>query len=275
MRGWIGKRFGIISRPLERLKESILKPDYTVIDRMEPIHGMCLFAGYLAIFIGISFYLGPILSQNLADKGLALPVLVIQVPLLVYCLIYILAMKLNLKDLKIRTPAPLEWLIALPVALFALAGAIAILVPVLVIHHLISPGLLESSIEEAKALQEAITPDSGTQLLLHLGLIAVIPAVVEELFFRGLLFDSFMKLGPVWALTISSLAFGMMHLMPLRIPSLIFVGFVLGLFKYRTGKLTSSMLVHVIYNGIMVAITYAAKDLMDVDFDMFSCIGLG
>ena len=201
-----------------------------------------------------------ILYDDLLEGNLLSPILSIQLPLLLFCSLSVIALRLRFTDLKLISLYPKEWLYAFLLAMMALMAAVAVFIPVLALHKFISPDFFETSLEQAKVLQEAITPSSGFELLLNLFLVALIPAIVEELFFRGLLLDSFMRLGPVWAITISSVTFGVMHQMPMRIPSLIVVGFILGIFKYRTGKLTASILMHFIYNSFLIALTYFASE---------------
>ncbi len=259
-----------MSRQLNEPAFRIFNPDYRIVEKLKPIFGVGMFLGWLFIFMAISLALGPMVMKELEAGSLLEPVVLSQVPLLLYSLIFILAMRLTLKDLKIEPLNSTEILMAILVAMVALFIAIAVLIPVYLIHQAISPGFLDQSIKEAKLLQDAMIPNTGPELILTLILMAVVPAIIEELFFRGLIFDSFLRMGPWWALAVSSVTFGIMHQLPLRIPSMIAVGFILAIFKYKTRKLTASMVVHVVYNSFIVGITFAAGRFMN--FDMLSLI---
>jgi membrane protease YdiL (CAAX protease family) len=179
---------------------------------------------------------------------------------------------MRFSDLKLKTLLPIEWVVAIALAVATFIGAVIVLIPVLIIQYLLTPQLLKSSMENATLMQEAITPSSNVEFAIILFFVAIIPAVVEELFFRGLLMDAFMHQGPFWAIVNSSVAFGIIHITPLKIPSMILVGVVLGIFKYRTGKLTASIIMHLIYNGFLITLTYFASDALNAD--MLSFIGV-
>ena len=268
----MGKGFGIIFRPLEGIKELIVNPDYGKVERLNPLHGALLFVGWTFLYLVLSFTLGSITTQSLEEGNLLINIAVVELPLLLLCIIAIVALRLKIKDLKLRKLSLLEWATGIILAVIALIGAAAILILVVVSQFLLTPKLFGESLEQAKVMQEAMTPASNVELVINILLLALIPAIAEELMFRGLIMDCFMRWGPFWAITISSIAFGISHQMPLRIPSLIFVGLVLGAFKYRTGKLTASILIHFIYNSMLLTIVYLASG--ELQSDMVSFIGL-
>jgi len=74
--------------------------------------------------------------------------------------------------------------------------------------------------------------------------------VVEELYFRGRLLDAFhVRLGPVWAAIITSLAFAAIHGIPAFMPAyLVFAGLLLAL-RRRTGGLIAPIVAHMINNA--------------------------
>ena len=83
--------------------------------------------------------------------------------------------------------------------------------------------------------------------------------VVEELAFRGLLFNSLRKrgLGVAWTLVISSVAFALIHFEPTRLLVLVALGFVLGIVRWRTGSLLACMITHAMINapaGLVLAL---------------------
>jgi hypothetical protein len=81
--------------------------------------------------------------------------------------------------------------------------------------------------------------------------IVIAAPIFEELIFRGIILDGLLrKYSPLKSIIISSLLFGLVHLNPWQ-----FVGaFILGLFSswvyYKTGKLTLSVIVHLVNNLI-------------------------
>ncbi len=92
--------------------------------------------------------------------------------------------------------------------------------------------------------------------------IAIIPAIGEELFFRGVLmkFSAKRTRGMVTPLIISALLFAFMHSNVYGMPAIFFDGIVLGLIYYWTGSLWCSILAHFINNGLQVILMYASKN---------------
>ncbi len=111
---------------------------------------------------------------------------------------------------------------------------------------------------DARALTDRAEDPFGVVLLV---LIVVIGApVVEELFFRGLLLRSAeRKWGKFWAVVVSSLVFGAVHLQPLQFPALVAVGVVFALLTLRTGRLGPAIFAHVGFNAVAVGSLLAAR----------------
>lgn len=99
---------------------------------------------------------------------------------------------------------------------------------------------------------EQVRAAGGTPAVLMFAVMLVVGApVVEELAFRGLLFNSLRKrgVGVAWTLVISGLAFALVHLEPTRLMLLVALGLILGIVRWRTGSLVASMLTHAMINA--------------------------
>lgn len=81
---------------------------------------------------------------------------------------------------------------------------------------------------------------------------AIMPALFEELTFRGLILNGYKKMGVGIALAMSSLYFGIMHTDAFQFFYATAVGFLLGAMVYYTGSIFSSMLAHLIINGSQI-----------------------
>lgn len=82
---------------------------------------------------------------------------------------------------------------------------------------------------------------------------AVAPAVCEELAFRGFILSGFSRTGRVsLAIVMSSLAFGIMHMIPQQVFNASLLGLVLGLLAVRSGSLWPCILFHFTYNSLEV-----------------------
>ncbi|MEK6234586.1 MAG: CPBP family glutamic-type intramembrane protease, partial [Planctomycetales bacterium] len=88
-------------------------------------------------------------------------------------------------------------------------------------------------------------------LVQRLMLIALAPAVCEELVFRGFLLSGFRSQGREWrAIIITSVVFGMAHMMLQQSLNAMFVGVVLGFIAVKTGSLLVPMTYHFCHNSI-------------------------
>ena len=88
--------------------------------------------------------------------------------------------------------------------------------------------------------------------------IAILAPIAEELMFRGYLLESIKKLhGDVFAVIASSILFGLAHFPdPYTIGMATIGGVVYGYVKIRTGSLWPSIISHMIWNMIALAVTY-------------------
>lgn len=83
----------------------------------------------------------------------------------------------------------------------------------------------------------------------------ILAPLTEEVFFRGLLQGALRdRLGPIWAVTIASVAFGITHFQLVQFPALVLVGVVNGLLVLRTGRLGPALWSHAGFNAITVAV---------------------
>jgi membrane protease YdiL (CAAX protease family) len=98
-------------------------------------------------------------------------------------------------------------------------------------------------------------------LTVAFGVIAVaIAPFVEELTFRGFLFNVLRRYAPVWlAATLSGLVFGLSHGSPTALVPLAGSGIVLAYVYERTGSLPASMLTHALFNAINLALIALGK----------------
>ncbi|MCB9877445.1 MAG: CPBP family intramembrane metalloprotease [Planctomycetes bacterium] len=104
--------------------------------------------------------------------------------------------------------------------------------------------------------------DGMDQLIERLGLpgslfvIAVTPAVLEEVIFRGLLQGRLMALyGRGLGLFVTAVGFALCHGAPLVLPIHIGIGLYLGWLRDRAHSLLPGMLMHFLYNGTLVWLT--------------------
>ncbi len=89
--------------------------------------------------------------------------------------------------------------------------------------------------------------------------IAIAP-FVEELTFRGFVFNAILRYAPMWvAATLSGIVFGLSHGSVSAFVPLAGSGVVLAYVYYVTGSLPASMLTHALFNAINVALIAIGK----------------
>ncbi len=93
-----------------------------------------------------------------------------------------------------------------------------------------------------------------TELIVEILYMAAIPAIFEELAFRGVVLKMLRPYGDVFAIVMSSLAFALIHGNFIQIPMTFCAGLFMGYAYVRTGNLWSSVIIHFINNSLAVLI---------------------
>ena len=119
--------------------------------------------------------------------------------------------------------------------------------------------------EQVKALSRIQgVPD----LLLSLVIMAFLPAVFEELFFRGALQQILVRWwkAPIVAIIVTSLIFSLIHMSVYLFLSRAVLGFVLGLMFYQTRNIWVNIVAHFLNNAIAVfQVYYLTMSKKDID----------
>lgn len=106
-------------------------------------------------------------------------------------------------------------------------------------------------------------PTNGMELLVTLLQMAVIPALVEEFAFRGVVLGMLRPYGDWFAIITSAFCFGIIHGNFIQFPFAFFLGIGLGYAVVRTGSLVPAIAVHFINNATSCVITYIQPYLND------------
>lgn len=112
--------------------------------------------------------------------------------------------------------------------------------------------------ETAQALTDKMTNvNTIGGLLLNLLVIALIPAVGEEMTFRGVIQQSLTRrMNPHIAIILSAAIFSFFHFQFFGFLPRLFLGILLGYMFYITGSLWTSILMHFVNNGAAVTLYY-------------------
>lgn len=100
-------------------------------------------------------------------------------------------------------------------------------------------------------------PDSIMACVIQLITIAIIPAIFEEFSLRGCCMGALRKYGKGFAVFISSIVFGLMHLNLIQFIFAFIIGAILGYITIKTDNIILAMCVHGLNNGISTINTIA------------------
>ena len=107
----------------------------------------------------------------------------------------------------------------------------------------------------------ALVPETPSQLLVAVLCLTIIPAVSEELLFRGLIQGSmakrWSKTAGIW---ISALLFALMHRSVLAFPQMLVIGLILGILREHTGSLLLPILFHSFYNFSVLVLNFSRAE---------------
>jgi len=99
--------------------------------------------------------------------------------------------------------------------------------------------------------------NTPSELVLNLLLLALLPAVFEELIFRGVIFNGLRNTkGKAVAVVVSSLLFALMHGNLAQFVYPFIMGLVFSMIVLRTGNLLYSMIVHFVNNSLVIVFSY-------------------
>lgn len=115
-------------------------------------------------------------------------------------------------------------------------------------------------------IAEALKPMSDPSMPLWLILLAfaVAPAICEEIAFRGFMLSGFRRSGRVGlAIVLSSIAFGIIHMIPQQVFSASLMGLILGIMCVRSRSLLPGIAFHVVNNSLAILSGRVGPDLPD------------
>lgn len=105
-------------------------------------------------------------------------------------------------------------------------------------------------------LSSVPAPSGPVQFLSSVLAIATLPAMCEELFFRGFVFSAFEEGGTRRALLWSALLFALMHGQLTALPVHLILGFLFGYMAIYMHSIYAPMLYHAFHNGASLLATY-------------------
>jgi ABC-type Na+ efflux pump permease subunit/membrane protease YdiL (CAAX protease family) len=158
-----------------------------------------------------------------------------------------------------RQPSALAWVAAamLGIAVWTMVYEFEVLI------------LSSERLDKFADLFKGIQPElDRIPLVVKLICLALVPAVCEEIAFRGFILSGFLK-NMYWLLAVvaTAICFGLFHvivrdvLLVERMASSTVMGLLLGAVCVRTGSIFPGMLLHAIHNGILIAVSHYHREL--------------
>ena len=205
---------------------------------------------FVAMLGLLYFHLGAALLGNLGERGLLLSeILLLAVPAIALATLGPYDAR---RTLALRRPSGRTLAAAL---LIALGG-----IPLGWLIGWLQLQFFPDAAAALSGLEKMVTATDARRALWLLVLVALTPAVCEELVFRGVLLQSLGREVPMLrAVAISALVFGAFHLSQetaIRFLPTAWIGVLMGLVVWHGRSIFASMLMHFVNNGVVVLILW-------------------
>jgi membrane protease YdiL (CAAX protease family) len=203
-----------------------------------------------ALFLGMAltvlgyFYFGQWLQARDVRVGLALSLWILLPAMALGVVRMVRPVQLDWRrDFGIR-PAPIN------AALGAILLGLGLMLPIVGGLQPLVEKLLPMPAADAARMGSALSDFTVLQAFL---LAALSPALMEEFVFRGVLFGLLRRENTTrFAVVVSAACFALVHLSIHRFPPTFLLGLVLAILVARHGSLLPAMLMHLVYNGVLL-----------------------
>jgi sodium transport system permease protein len=210
----------------------------------------------LAAMILVGLFFGRLMFVGIPDgvPGLAKMVLGPQLGMILLPTLMVAAMCTKRIPMGLRLRMPTWNVLLFSVVLgFALHPVYMLLTRWVMVAYPIS----ESAMASMRPLTDQMTATPWIYLVL---LMAVVPAICEELAFRGFMFGGLLRdRQPVRAILVTAVLFGVSHGVLQQSISATVMGLLLGWIAWRTGSVLPTILIHTINNTLSVSLPRIAE----------------
>lgn len=200
-----------------------------------------LFTATVLVYIILMYSLAIIpLAKLSVNMSLVIPEIILLIP----ALVYVIVLRPNTVDGVNMSPVSPMTTILTVVLTF-------LIMPLVMFINGVTSLFAENNVDTVLN-----TIVNNNPLWLNLMLIALLPAVVEEFIFRGLIFNGYKRRNPFMAILLSAMLFGLIHMNLNQFSYAFVIGVIFGFMAYATGSLLPSILSHFIINGTSVVISH-------------------
>lgn len=179
-------------------------------------------------------------------------ILITQGYLLVGALLYMFITKKKfVRDLKVRKYKVSTFFLSLLVLIAASPmSAVLNLLSQLFVKNNTSLAILEVS--------------EAMPMWLGIMVVGCLPGFIEETIYRGIMYQAFRKRSIWTGIIISALSFGLMHMNFNQIMYAVYLGLIFAFIAEATGSITSTMILHMIFNGVNTAYIYILPKILKI-----------
>lgn len=119
-------------------------------------------------------------------------------------------------------------------------------------------------------------PQSERELLVAILTLAAMPAICEELLFRGFVLSAWESRGTWFAIGVTGALFALLHGNLYGIPAYLLVGAVAGFLAFALDSVYAAMVYHTVYNTACLVIPYLAsnQEVAEVTIDAAAIVSL-
>ena len=211
-----------------------------------------VFFVFSVIFIVYQIFFAAILGESFFTENIYFVVLINEfVIILIPVLLYTLIKKADFREtFRIRKLNPVH---ASIIFLLSIAAyPVAMMLNNIVAYFLQFIGDIPA--------QPIPAPQNLQELLIGLLVVAVSPAICEELFHRGLLLSAYERRGSMKAVVITAIFFGIFHFDITNFLGPVFLGLLIGYYVIRTNSIFAGMLAHFMNNAISEVFQFFVAD---------------
>lgn len=116
-----------------------------------------------------------------------------------------------------------------------------------------------------RGLGGAPVPQNEAELVTSILTLAAMPAICEELLFRGFVLSAWESRGTWFAMGVTAVLFALLHGNLYGIPAYLLVGAVAGYLAFALDSLYAAMVYHTVYNASCLVLPYLASGQGDAD----------
>ena len=116
-----------------------------------------------------------------------------------------------------------------------------------------------------RGLSGAPVPQSEAELVTSILTLAAMPAICEELLFRGFVQSAWESRGTWFAMGVTAVLFALLHGNLYGIPAYLLIGAVAGYLAFALDSLYAAMIYHTVYNASCLVLPYLASGQGEAD----------